>query len=320
MIDVGFLYLSNTCNMQCRHCYVSSIVGNQKGMNKNVLKKSLLLFSQLEINNIRLAGGEPTLHPNFHEIVKTIKQKQFSLGMISNGIKILNSTRLRHFVTENFGRLWLSLYGITENGHDYIRNGHGFSFPEFIDKFLIFQDHYTKYNPTGILGISFTVSPDEVNSIPNSLVSLANLGIKRVRIVPLQLDGRAKDNFSFAGSEFINAYHRTIKNLPGNLSARFSELRFNDPSDVFGTYEKAEDSCLLANRKMTTIMEDGSIYPCCFLANKIAYCIGKVGHTTPEDITSTCNSMPKKCISLKGAFWADNKNEYVCPISYVKYK
>lgn len=84
------LSLTNLCNLACVWCCDSLVRRKYQGhLDKNILFN---LFDELKIGGSKgitvEGGGEPTLHPDFEEIVQRIKDSGMAVGLFSNGVKI----------------------------------------------------------------------------------------------------------------------------------------------------------------------------------------------------------------------------------------
>jgi len=107
--------LTSVCNFNCEHCY----------KNANILKNKIdtkLLFERIsnDLNEktevLHLTGGEPTLHPEFEKIVRTLSDN-FTLQLTSNGTNIdMYSVDL----FKKFQGIDISLYGL--NDDEYLNN------------------------------------------------------------------------------------------------------------------------------------------------------------------------------------------------------
>ena len=76
------LSITNTCNKKCVYCFASDTLGEygKTHMNITVFEKALEYLERSNLGQIRLLGGEPSLHPDFIDFVKnkyrSIKEAQ----------------------------------------------------------------------------------------------------------------------------------------------------------------------------------------------------------------------------------------------------
>ena len=84
------LSLTNTCNLNCEWCCDSTIRSKYPG---HADKKILFdLFSDLKQGGTKgitvEGGGEPTLHPDFSEIIDKIQENNMAIGLFTNGVVV----------------------------------------------------------------------------------------------------------------------------------------------------------------------------------------------------------------------------------------
>ncbi len=95
-LDNFFIELSKkACNMKCKHCYIPK---NTFTMEKDFLeiKKIKTVLKQIKDMNVKmiyLTGGEPTIHPDFNQIIR-LCLKISSVCVITNG-QTINEKKAR---------------------------------------------------------------------------------------------------------------------------------------------------------------------------------------------------------------------------------
>lgn len=83
------LDLTSACNFSCPHCVDSAILNSGTQLESEDMKRSLrILHEKGLLAVILLGGGEPTLHSNFGEIVRYIKDKKLQVGIVTNGSRL----------------------------------------------------------------------------------------------------------------------------------------------------------------------------------------------------------------------------------------
>jgi organic radical activating enzyme len=108
--------LINACNLTCSFCCFANRDLTDRLATDRV-KKALDSFKKIGVTGIEFTGGgEPTLHPDFCEIVEYAYNLGFSLGICTNGKnigKVIKKDTLKYFSWVRLG-----LYGFYEN-YDY---------------------------------------------------------------------------------------------------------------------------------------------------------------------------------------------------------
>lgn len=88
---VSILEITDTCNLSCPICYADS---SPKRQNYLTMAEVGIMLDGIVGNEgrpdvVQLSGGEPTLHPNFFEIIEEVRRRPVKHLMINtNGIKI----------------------------------------------------------------------------------------------------------------------------------------------------------------------------------------------------------------------------------------
>ncbi|MGZ4848987.1 MAG: radical SAM protein [Halobacteriota archaeon] len=87
-----YLYLSMSCNLRCRHCWItpefSDIPAPGKTIDPKALHDAVIEAKTLGLAQVKLTGGEPMLHPQFKEIVDMLTIEDISMNMETNGTLI----------------------------------------------------------------------------------------------------------------------------------------------------------------------------------------------------------------------------------------
>jgi SynChlorMet cassette radical SAM/SPASM protein ScmF len=121
-----YLYLSNGCNLACRHCWITPRFVNGQPSPRDVIDVDALLAAVDEAKpmgliSAKLTGGEPLLHPRFLEIVDLLTGKGLRLSMETNGT-LLTPEIAWHLKTKtNLNFISVSVDGADAAAHDAFR-------------------------------------------------------------------------------------------------------------------------------------------------------------------------------------------------------
>lgn len=85
-----YLYLSNSCNLACRHCWITPrLVADRPDpddvIDFEALRQAIAEAKPLGLSSVKLTGGEPLLHPRFREIVDLVSHNELNMVMETNG-------------------------------------------------------------------------------------------------------------------------------------------------------------------------------------------------------------------------------------------
>ena len=133
-----YLYLTTGCNLACRHCWIAPTYSKgdfatyTKGkLNANqylsvdLLRQAVLEAKPMGLNSAKLTGGEPTLHPDFIQIVDMLSAEGLQLTMETNGT-LIDANLARYLKEKSTLRfISVSLDGATAETHDSLRSVSG---------------------------------------------------------------------------------------------------------------------------------------------------------------------------------------------------
>jgi SynChlorMet cassette radical SAM/SPASM protein ScmF len=134
-----YLYLTDSCNLRCRHCwitptYVDGEPSPGQYLELELLKKAVVEAKPLGLRSAKLTGGEPVLHPQFVEVVDYLTSQGLSLTMETNGT-LIDAALARHLKENtNLTFVSVSIDGPNAELHDPFRGVKG-SFEAGVDGF-----------------------------------------------------------------------------------------------------------------------------------------------------------------------------------------
>jgi SynChlorMet cassette radical SAM/SPASM protein ScmF len=120
-----YLYIAGSCNLACRHCWIEpNYLPNSKNgkfLSLDHLKKAVQQALPLGLSSVKLTGGEPTLHPQFRELVTLLDQAGLEITMECNGTLV--DEDLAQFLrdTKHFKFVSVSLDGADALTHEKLR-------------------------------------------------------------------------------------------------------------------------------------------------------------------------------------------------------
>jgi len=124
-----YLYLSASCNLRCRHCWItpefSGTPAPGKTIDPKALQDAVIEAKTLGLAHVKLTGGEPMLHPQFKEIVDMLTAEGISMNMETNGTLI--TQELAHYLKEktNIDFVSVSIDSSVAAEHDAFRGVRG---------------------------------------------------------------------------------------------------------------------------------------------------------------------------------------------------
>ena len=249
--------ITSRCNLTCRHCFNRSGAGSKQELS---LADSRMLFDQMQTwgnTQVRISGGEPTLHPDFFAIVAAAIQRGLRVSLNTNG---LYAPR----VQQQLAGLAIDLFLVSLDGlpaaNDWLRGAGVFDrvvntirWLRQLDRRVMIGVHLNQRNLAdveGLIGLAAELGAD-------------------IKFAPLRLIGRAHDQLIDEAPTATGFYHavRTMTRLRASypqihIYTDFDILQAND--SLPATRSAARLSCP-AGRSMLNVGYDGYVYPCAFL-------------------------------------------------------
>lgn len=170
------LNITERCNFNCLHCYEA--VDNQisrSEMSLSDCRKLLREARDCGIQNIKITGGEPLIHPDFLTILKSVYEYEMTVGRINSNV---------HFLTEQLadeiraidGKI---LFNVSYDGagyHDWMRNRKGAE-KDLLSKIKILVDKGFR------VCAAMTLNRVNLDAAEDSLKKLEELGVQEFRII-----------------------------------------------------------------------------------------------------------------------------------------
>jgi SynChlorMet cassette radical SAM/SPASM protein ScmF len=125
-----YLYMSDSCNLKCRHCWITPTFAGGKPSHGEVvdvelLRKAVKEAKPLGLSSAKLTGGEPMIHPKFREIARMLSDEGLGLNMETNGT-LIDEDAARFLKDETkISFISISLDSIHEQAHDAFRGVKG---------------------------------------------------------------------------------------------------------------------------------------------------------------------------------------------------
>lgn len=104
---IGLLEVTSSCNLACPMCYASSGPGG-KHLTLQQCQQTIDRYVEVEGNPevLQLSGGEPTIHPQFREILDYALSRPIDYVMVNtNGIRLAHDPDLVEFLAERRDRV-----------------------------------------------------------------------------------------------------------------------------------------------------------------------------------------------------------------------
>ncbi|NKK38975.1 radical SAM protein [Rhizobium leguminosarum bv. viciae] len=257
----AWIEITSKCNQVCLHCFLGEDLNRSPHVAAEKLKARADELAALGVEQVVISGGEPTLHPDFEEILDYFSKKSFSLTVLTNGSykKIVRYIELfkRYKVTAK-----IPLLGWGDS-HDRMTGTPG-SFHRAIAaiKEFCLNGVHTQ------LGSTITAL-NETDVLPMREFA-SELGL-HIEFSPIFLVGYARDNVRQLvpeSMERIISVCQSCNNSAANKSTANPKSRNQSDDyaavDLHG-YLTAHHEC---GQKILAVLADGFVTPCLLLREK----------------------------------------------------
>ncbi|MGY6658679.1 radical SAM/SPASM domain-containing protein [Amycolatopsis sp. TRM77291] len=119
----ALVQINEDCNLRCAHCFVSATrVGKQMPLDE-VVEKVIPRLAASQVRRVTLTGGEPTIHPDFLDIVRAFRAAGMDVGICTNATT-LTTVQIAELV-ELGVHCNVSLDGFAAESHGKFRGDRG---------------------------------------------------------------------------------------------------------------------------------------------------------------------------------------------------
>lgn len=130
------IYITNACNLKCKHCFMLSGKKLENELTLEDWMKVLISFKENGGEFVTFSGGEPLMFKNFPQIISHAHDLGLKSTVLSNGL--LWSDKLIHELAPFIDEIQFSLDGVDEETNSVVRgSGH---FEKVVDTIVKFAN------------------------------------------------------------------------------------------------------------------------------------------------------------------------------------
>ena len=277
---IGSLYLMLTerCNLACAHCF-----GSYPTRKEMELPKVLRLIDELIEGggtSLVLSGGEPLLYPGLEALVARIG-KRIPVAFCTNGM-LLDDRWCSLFARELNATYQISLDGPNAEIHDGIRGANAFA--GALRGIRCLQE--------AGLGDRITLATTIHSKIKDRLPEMAKLaeelGVKKIRFIPLRKVGRADETWTCTGQGIdVTTYKGIYDRYLVNPNADSQDVEVKCGMSGFSlqaSHEAQADGHWCPVGRLLVVDPTGDTYPCVLMMQE-AFRLGNVETASLQAIT-----------------------------------
>jgi radical SAM protein with 4Fe4S-binding SPASM domain len=269
-----YVYVTNRCQLRCAHCYMGDRLEAAQKMPYMQVLDTLRVWRKMGSSKVTILGGEPTLHPDYVEIIRAAKGMGFEhVITTSNGLEPA-IRKFRRMEPEDFSYVQISLDGGCADSHDQIRG------PGTFDKALA---NVAELAQRGFdVRIICTVNRANAGDCLRLLDIADDLGVSLVKYHVFSTIGAGNDATDIAMSprEWI-AFYENLEQVAGGYRARVWYQPTYARRDRISDYAaQGYQGCIGRTLDRISVFPDGRSYVCSYLFDTDLH----YATTTPEGL------------------------------------
>lgn len=179
--------ITSKCNNKCIFC-LDGDIKNKFHKSLPQIKQEFDLGLKEGCTRLILSGGDPTIHPNFIDIIKLGKKKGYKkIQVITNGRMFYYKSFLNNAIKSGLNEITFSIHGHTKELHDSLTSIKG-GFEQTI------QGIKNALKSNLIVNVDIVLNKKNVKYFPEIIHFLLELGIREFDILQIMPFGNAINN------------------------------------------------------------------------------------------------------------------------------
>lgn len=259
--------ITGRCNMTCQHCRASE--QPQVDMPASQVEKIMRFARRYSpgFKEVIVSGGEPTLHRQFPEVLKVVREHGGNfVTLTTNGLTLSRKhiDAIRDLAFERF-TFSVSLDSLSAERHNAFR-GHDHAFERAVVALkLIADSHVQGVEPS----MRSTIQPDQIPEMEDMVRMALGFGCQKLSFSAIQPAGRAGRHLQMdrdGKRRFLEELYRLKSKYPSINITTSDVLKclLRGFSDVGGENEILFDGCGAAAITFN-VNSDGTMTPCALL-------------------------------------------------------
>ena len=318
--------ITGRCNYNCKHCFMAA--DNARMMRSFSREEWMKTLDELEkcgVQSLTLTGGEPTIHPDFMELMREIYRRGMEVFELNTNGALLTREMLEEF--REIGTSPLIKISFDCLGHHDWMRGKAGAEQETLRAIGLCEEHGFSVR------IQTCIHRLNIDALYDTAVFLAEKGVEEMRIIRTTESPRWRENAGDACLDIGEYYDRmlefTERYAAAGLPMEIDIWQFLQFFPRHKTYHyrpvvggchsfRANAPVCRGNRGMIAINSDGSLVPCNQLAGyaeKHGWDLGNVKRDALQPILQESAYLKAVTCPISKVF---EKNEACAACSYQK--
>jgi len=275
-----FLDITSRCPCRCWHCYNNSGEAGPNELTTEEIVGILKEFAESGGAEVRLAGGEPTQHPDLRRFVDLADELSLRAILVSNGM--IDDATLGSLCGSYLSAFYLSLQG-NEGIHDAIRGAGSYAWCLRTAKRLVEAGKRVR--------LSMVFHQQNYHCVRHIVEEAAKIGADAA-FNPLRPFGKASADMMIGAYEHLAMVREIIR-----LRETHPQLRIDTPWDFLlnaptSEYNPSEYKRIGCGNSGLSVTSNGGCYTCGQLSKIPEFCVGNIRH---EDMKTIWARAQRSC-------------------------
>lgn len=254
-----YLYITEKCQLRCKHCYLGKRLKRGATMPKDKVFDNLMIWKKLGGKKLCFLGGEPTLHPQFEEVVRYANKLNYEkITLDTNGLQVALN-KISNLNPSDFSYIQISLDGGSPNTNDKIRGNGSFNATLNTIKELCKK----KFD----IRIICTVNKCNLKDCLNILSFADQYGVSLVKyhIFSGIGTGRKNNNWVLKSNEWKRFINTLLKQKGKYKTGIQYQAAYSGKEREKLYFRQGYRGCIGRNLDRVSIFPDGKVYICSYL-------------------------------------------------------
>jgi len=127
-LNTLYFYLTEGCNLRCRHCWIEpphqTARRQYPAVDPKLFRHIVEQARPLGLSSVKLTGGEPLMHPQIGEILEVLRDEKLRFNVETNGV-LCTPEVARDLARSGLYHISVSLDGADSETHEWVRGVRG---------------------------------------------------------------------------------------------------------------------------------------------------------------------------------------------------
>jgi len=254
-----YLYITEACQLRCEHCYMGERLDRALKMPYDAVMRTLRTWRQMGGSKLTILGGEPTLHPDYINIIRGAKNLGYEhVITTSNGLGPA-AKKFALMTPEDFSYVQISLDGGEAASHDLIR-GKG----KFDESLSTIAELCDRGFDTRIICTVNRVNLDDCLNLLNIADELG-VSLTKFHVFSVIGSGHGAAEWGIQPREWIEFYERLEVAAQGHKTRVWYQPTYARREKMTTYSGDGYRGCIGRTLDRISIFPDGRAYVCSFL-------------------------------------------------------